>query len=419
MDNQNKSLHLHSSQNIQLSEKDRKQNILLSGLPSTGVTVYFTDLMKQDIQNGIPTLILDPYGDISNEILGTLTKEQLESTAYIDVGNQEYPIGLNLLQAKTDDEKKEIANTVLNIMYALFDPGRTGIIGPRFEQSVRNAISTVLYDEKSTMLDIIRVLTDQNYVVDLLPKITDQVLKKYWTDQIAKTSDTQKSEILDYVIAKFMPFVTNKKIRNIVGQSETALSFDDLVSNKKVIIFDFSKLQEDDETLQVTKIICIAKLLQALKHRKDKNGLSLYIDQVEDYPTHEMTKLLINSRRYGISISLTTQRLALVDKKLQAELLRVGTLAVFRQSTDNAAILAPEFHKGISVDQLCMLPRFHMFLKTLQEGTPTVHEDLDNIKENYHSQSNPEVISVKNELIKTIGKPVHEVDEEIKSKIAL
>lgn len=101
-------------------------------------------------------------------------------------------------------------------MYKLFDPNKTGIIGPRFEHAIRNAMLTVMYDPGATFIEVVRALTDANFVQELLPKVQDPIIRRYWTDQIAQTSDFHKSEVLDYIVSKFGRFVTNKMIRNII-----------------------------------------------------------------------------------------------------------------------------------------------------------------------------------------------------------
>src|SRR3989454_4795416 len=150
-------------------------------------------------------------------------------------------MGLNLLEAYGEQQKHFMTTAIINLMYKLYDPQRTGIIGPRFEHAVRNAMLTVMSDEGATFVEVVRVLTDAKYVQELLPKVTDPIVRRYWTDQIAQTSDFHKSEVLDYIVSKFGRFVTNKLMRNIIGQSKSSFNFREIMDEGKILLISLAK----------------------------------------------------------------------------------------------------------------------------------------------------------------------------------
>src|SRR3989338_11385334 len=120
-------------------------------------------------------------------------------------------------------------------MYKLFDPMKTGIIGPRFEYAIRNAILTVMEAiPNGTFIEVVQTLQRPDFVQSLLPLVKDPIVRRYWTDQIAQTADFHKSEVLDYIVSKFGRFVTNRMIRNIIGQSKSAFNLRDIMDNKKI-----------------------------------------------------------------------------------------------------------------------------------------------------------------------------------------
>lgn len=416
----NNTLILSKAHHIELSGNDRRQHVLITGKPSTGVTTFFTDLILQDISKSGRVIVFDPYGDIADKILGDLTEDQLKQTVYADIGNKEYPIGLNLFQAVDDDDRREVANTVINLIYTLYDPNRTGIIGPRFDHAVRNAVMTILYDEKSTFIELVRCLTDKAYVDKILPKIKDPLVKNYWTKQIAQTSDFHKSEVLDYVVSKFGRFVTDSKIRNIVGQSETSLDLKELIDKKSILIFELSKLRSDNEAMKIVSEILLLKLNIALKNRADKSEpVALYMDEVENYSGGKLVELLRTGRMQGVNLTLITQRIADTESILRKELLRTGTLVAFRLSTDNATIIAPEFHKNISPDRICMLKKYHMFVRTLKEGNPVVYEEINNELPDLKpiSRSPQEITTMKLEKTKEFGVHIVKAEAEIAKRL--
>jgi len=417
MTNSKTTLILNKAHHIELSNHDRKKNIFINGMPSTGVSTFVSELIFQDINNGLKTVLLDPYGYLSTKILSRMSKEQLDDTVYIDIGNTDYPVGLNLFNVTSDEEKRGVANAVIELMYSLYDPNRTGIIGPRFDHAVRNAVQAVLYDGKSSFIELVRCFTDISYVNQIIPKISDPALRSYWTKQIASTSDFHKSETMDYIVSKFGRFVTDPKIRNIVNQFDASFDFSSLMAEKKVIIIDFSKFLNDYDAMKILSEIILSKINQYIKTIGDEDALSLYIDEIDIFSNRKLTELLRYGSLFNLNLSITTQRASSLQADLLNELLRVGTLIAFRLSRADAMILAPEFHKNISVDHLCLLNKFHMVIKTLKSGNPVIYEEINNENSDYDVKDSKDIEMIKLEKTKVYGRPVSLVEDDIKSRL--
>ena len=106
-----------------------------------------------------------------------------------------------MIEARTEQERHFVCSYIIGMMYKLYDPHKTGIIGPRFEHAIRNAILTVLEAiPDGTFVEVVQALQRAEFVQEMLPKVTDAIVRRYWTDQIAQTSDFHKSEVLDYRI---------------------------------------------------------------------------------------------------------------------------------------------------------------------------------------------------------------------------
>ena len=150
-----------------------------------------------------------------------------------------------------------------------FCPYKTGIVGPRFEHAVRNALLTAMSVEETTFVEVMRILTDAKYVQELLPKVQDPIVRRYWTDQIAQTADFHKSEVLDYIVSKFGRFVTNKMIRNIIGQASSSFSFREVMDTGKMLFINLSKGELGEENSNFLGLILVPRILMAAMSRAD------------------------------------------------------------------------------------------------------------------------------------------------------
>src|SRR5258708_13333668 len=182
-----------------LANEDRLRHMYIIGKTGTGKSEFIKQIILQDINEGKGLCFMDPHGDAVEQILELIPPERAEDVIYFNPSDTERPIGLNLLEAKTEDQKHFATTSVINMMYKLFDPYKTGIVGPRFEHAVRNAMLTAMSEKETSFVEVMRILTDSKFVQELLPKVEDPIVRRYWTDQIAQTADFHKSEVLDYI----------------------------------------------------------------------------------------------------------------------------------------------------------------------------------------------------------------------------
>src|SRR3990170_4496017 len=132
---------------VHITESDRMRHIYIIGATGTGKSELLKDMILQDIKKGRGICFMDPHGDAVEDLLQMIPPERAEDVIYFRPSDSERPMGLNLLEAKTEDQKHFAATAVINMMYKLFDPYKTGIVGPRFEHAVRNAMLTAMSEE--------------------------------------------------------------------------------------------------------------------------------------------------------------------------------------------------------------------------------------------------------------------------------
>jgi len=256
-------------------------------------------------------------------------------------------------------------------MYKLFDPYKTGIVGPRFEHAVRNAMLTIMCEKGSTFVELMRALTDARYVQELLPKVTDPIIRRYWTDQIAQTSDFHKSEVLDYITSKFGRFVTNKMIRNIIGQSVSSFSFRDVMDNGKILLINLAKGELGEENSNFLGLILVPRVLMAAMSRVDmpmeqRKDFYFYVDEFQNFATPDFAVILSEARKYRLGLCVANQFIGQVEEEVKNAVFgNVGTIVAFRVGVTDANYLAHEFAPVFGEDDLLNVERYHAYIKTI------------------------------------------------------
>ena len=411
--------------NIYMGETDRMKHLYIIGRTGTGKTELLKSMIIQDMRAGKGLCFMEPHGDGIEELLELVPPERAEDVVVFDPSDKERPMGFNLLEVRNYEEMHIVASSIINLMYKLYDPHRTGMVGPRFEHAIRNAMLTVATVPGATFVEVNRALTDQKYVQEILPNVKDPIVKRYWTDQIAQTSDFHKSETLDYIASKFGRFVTNQLIRNIIGQAKSTLNFRTAMDEGKIVFLKLAKGILGEEDSSFLGNILIPKILSAALSRQEvpkeqRRPFYLYVDEFQNFATPDFAQMLSEVRKYGIGLVLANQFVSQIDEQVRDAIFgNCGTLMTYRVGVQDAAILAKEFEGVFGETDLANIPAQNIYVKTVVNGTPVrpfsmnVERDLKAER----AQGSPEVSRMVRELSRLkFGRDVAEVSEEIERR---
>jgi hypothetical protein len=423
-----KSMFRGISKPVFVSREDRMRHTYIIGKTGTGKSEFLKQMIMQDINNGEGLAVVDPHGDLIEDILQMVPPQRAEDVILFDPGDTERPMGFNLLEGKTEQQKHLMVSSVIGLMYKLFDPNKTGIIGPRFEHAIRNAMLTCMYEEGATFMEVVRALTDQSFVQELLPKVEDPVIRRYWTDQIAQTSDFHKSEVLDYIVSKFGRFVTNKMIRNIIGQSENAFNFREVMDTGKILLVNLAKGKIGEENSSFLGLILVPKILISAMSRQDipqdqRRDFFLYVDEFQNFATPDFAQILSEARKYRLSLIVANQFVGQMEEEVKNAIFgNVGTIASFRVGVTDANYLQHEFQPTFNEADLINIDRFNCYMRTLVNGEPVPPFSLDTTKdiEKERALMNPRVAELIRELSRLkYGRSVQTVEAEISQRARL
>ena len=410
---------------VYLSEDDRRKHMYIIGRTGTGKSELLKTLMLQDILAGKGLCFIDPHGDAAEELLSLIPPQRAEDVIYFDPSDMDRPFGLNMLEAYNEQQKHFVVASIIGLMYKLFDPNKTGIIGPRFEHGVRNAMLTAMSSPGATFVEVVRLMTDADFVRELLPKVQDPVVRRYWTDQIAQTTDFHKSEVLDYTVSKFGRFVTNKMMRNIIGQSKSSFDLRKVMDEGKILIMNLSKGRIGEENSNFLGLILVPKILQAAMSRSDididkRRDFYLYVDEFQNFATDTFADILSEARKYRLNLVVANQFIGQIGEDLKNAVFgNVGTVLGFRVGVTDANYLQHEFSPTFSEADLVNIESPHAYIKTIVNGEPVVPFSVDTTKDmkKWKAMLNPQIGQAIKELSRLkYGRDVTQVEAELATR---
>ncbi len=355
---------------------DRRRHAYILGQTGTGKSWLMVRMILQDIYNGDGVCFIDPHGSAAEMILERIPPEKADKVIYFNAGDFERPFGLNIMEYYNEQHKHQIVNSFIALLIRLFDPNNQGYAGPAFQQAVRNSMLTAMSRPDSTLIEVVRILQDEDWVMNYwLPQVKDELVHRYWTDQVAKTDKKTKAESLTYFISKFDKFTTNLAIRNIIGQSTSSFDFRQIMDEGKILIVNLSKGIIGDENMSFLGLLLVQKMLAAALSRENipedqRRDFFFYADEFQNFATEEFNSILSEARKYRLNLTLAHQYIGQLPEDIKNAVFgNVGSLFIARCSPEDAKFLETPFESYVSATDMVNQGIGHYYTKLLVNGS--------------------------------------------------
>ena len=411
---------------IRLSENDRRRHTYVIGQTGTGKTVLLENLALQDMLEGRGFAFIDPHGDAAEELMGMVPKHRVEDVIYFNPGDMTNPVGLNMFEFDHPDQKDFLIQEAVNMLYGLYDPGHTGIVGPRLEHIFRNCALLLMSDPNGgTFIDIPKLLVDNDFMKSKLKYVKDQNVLDFWTKEYpASQRSNESGEVTSWVVSKFGPFMSNNMMRNIMGQTESGFNLRDIMDNKKILIVNLSQGKMGELNSRLIGMIFVMKFQAAVMSRDDipedqREDFCLYVDEFQNFATDSFESMLSQVRKYRLNMVLGNQFMTqLTDKVREAIIGNVGTVISGRIGTTDAELLVKRFEPTFDVQDLIKLPNYQSITNVMINNVPSAPFSMNWLPPLGGSQPNPQLSDALKKLSGAKhGRPRAEVEHEIFTRL--
>jgi hypothetical protein len=411
---------------VRLSDEDRKRHMYIIGQTGTGKSVTLRDLIVQDMALGKGLCVIDPHGELADEVLACVPRNRIDDVIYFNPADLAVPLGLNIMEFDPahPEQKDFIIQEVINMLYKLYDPDKQGIIGPRFEHWFRMAALTIMSDPQgATFLEVPKPFVDDEYLKEKFKFVTDTTVQDFWINEMGQTSDYHKSEMLGWFVSKWGAFQSNEVMRNIIGQHKSAFNFPEIMDESKILIVNLSKGQTGTENSRLLGMIFVIKILAAALGRsgRAKNEMpqfSLYVDEFQNFSTDSFATILSEARKYNLSLIVANQFIGQLSEEIKGAVFgNVGTLMTFRCGPEDAEFLEKQFEPSFDRNDLVNIPNLQGAIKLMAGGLPTIPFSVHPVFPPV-GQENAEMAMHLRELTRQkFGRPKPEVEAEVRAQL--
>jgi len=353
-----------------IKRADRRRHLYMVGKSGSGKSKLLELLIKEDIDQGHGLAILDPHGDLVDNIMRMIPEHRIKDVIYFDPGDTQFPIAFNLLENIGEKYKMQVTIGIIQIFKKLFGSNWTD----RLEHVLRYTLLALLDSPNTTIFSILKMLTDKNYRQMIIRGIQDDVVKSFWVNEFAGWSEKFDSEAITPLLNKVGQFVSTNMIRNIVGQTKNTFDIRKMMDNQKILLVKISKGLLGEENSQLLGAMIITKIYQAAMSRadmreEDRKDFYFYVDEFQNFATDAFAEILSEARKYHLNMTLAHQYMGQLPDVIRKTVFgNVGSLISFRVGAEDAEVMAQEFTPFFSVRDIINLGVRDFYTKMSIDG---------------------------------------------------
>lgn len=356
-----------------VGDRDRLLHTYVIGKTGTGKSSLLETLTSQDISGKGGFALIDPHGDLADNVFELTQRAGRTDVVYFDVPNVDQPFGYNPLRRVRADKRSLAASGLIEIFKKLW----ADAWGPRLEHILRNAIYALLERDDATLPDILRLLTDKEYRTETARMVTNAPVRDFWVNEYAKYSPRLRADAISPIQSKVGALIADPLLRRVLTSAPQEIHFRKIMDEGRILIVNLAKGQLGDDTstllggLLVTTL-ALAAFSRADMQPADRRPFHIYIDEFQNFTTLSLVNMASELRKYGIGLTLAHQHLHQLDPDIRhAVLANAGTLISFRLGPEDASFIAHEFTPKFMPIDLMSLPNHHIYLKLMIDGAPS------------------------------------------------
>lgn len=352
---------------VGLYDEDRLRHVYVVGKTWVWKSKFLQSLMISDIHKWKWIGVIDPHGDLVEEIMTHIPESRKNDVVIFDPTDEKFPFCLNPLDVSENESKQVLAKGFIDIFKKFFGSNWNA----KLEHVLRMIFLALLDKPNATLYDIIRALTDKDFRYDMIDAIEDDVVRNFWTNEFAWRSQQFNTEAIMPILNKVWQLLSIEILKNIFASSENKLDFRKVMDDQKILLIKLPKGKLQEEIMGFLGAMFVTKLYQTAMWRqsvakKDRTPFFLYVDEFQNFATETFNEILSEARKYGLSLAVAHQFIKQIPANISDALFgNVWTLISFRISSEDSEYMKKHFAPFLGTYDLANLNMREMYCKIL------------------------------------------------------
>lgn len=422
---------LDYGQPVFVSEHDRRQHMYVVGQTGTGKTTLLKHMILDDICAGRGLAVIDPHGDLFEELLASIPVERWDDVVVLDPTDADNPVAFNLLQCGAAEDRHVVVREMHAIMSRLLHDQYGGysqeFAGPVFYQHMQMNMLLAMSDPShpGTLLQFYEIYRTPDFYKRWVPPVwSDPMLERWIASSLAGVDyharDRGNASLGEFLSSKFDDFIFDPMLRRMFGQSRSTIDLLDIMDSGKILLVNLAKGQLTEQNSRFLGMVIMAKLQVAAMRRgrqakETRAPFFLYVDEFQNLATDNFVLMLSEARKFGLGLVLANQFVSQIDNQRIVDAIfgNVGTLCAFRVGRKDADMLESQFAPYFSEHDLANLPNWEACLRTTVGGQMAPPFTVNTVVRDDLPSSADTAREVRARSARVYGRPREEVEAEI------
>ena len=352
---------------------DRRSHLYILGQTGTGKTTLLLNIARQDICAGRGIAVIDPHGDFVERLATGIPEHRKDDLVYLNVPDPNQPYGYNPLQYVGPAHRSLAASGLLEAFHKLWPDAW----GQRMEHILRNALLALLESEGHSLLDVLRILRDNDFRRSVARDLENEVVRDFWLKEYEKYSYRLRADAVVPIQNKVGAILADPVLRRILTAAEKPLRIRTLIDKRTILLVNLARgrLGTDSSHLLgalLVTVLGLAAYSRSDTSENDRQDYGVIVDEFQNFTTKAVADMASELRKFRLHLILANQYIDQLDSDIRdAVLANAGTLISFRVGPRDAQLLEKEYEPYFSRKDLLYLPNHHIYLKLMIDGAPS------------------------------------------------
>lgn len=371
---------------VVFSREERERHIWIIGKSGSGKSTFLFNLAMSDIVAGEGVAVIDPHGDLAEDILDAIPRSRVNDVCYLDASETEYPVGFNPA-TKIAPERRALAASGI---VAAFKHLWSDSWGPRLEHFLYHGVAALISRRHATLIDLARLYTDDRFRDRVVSHVTDPETLRFWTEEFPGYTKSLRSDAIAPILNKAGQIAASPHLRLILGQVAPRFDLALAMNNRRILVANLAKGAIGEQAANLLGSLLVSHLQLIAMERgalppRDRVPFFVHVDEFQTFSSDAFASLLSEARKFATHFALANQYTDQLSNAVRSAVIgNAGTLVVFRVGSSDSELLAPEFRpmdpsgladqepftawlrRGVGRDRIFAEPQLYKALTTTQ-----------------------------------------------------
>lgn len=349
---------------------DRRRHLYLLGKSGSGKSCMLELLIKSDIDQGYGCAVLDPHGDLVDDVMRFIPKHRVKDVVIFDPSDIEYPASFNPMIPIRGDQKMRVTLGFLDTFKRVLGSAWND----KMDYVLRYAMIALLNVPGTSIVSLRRLLSDEEFRQAVIRRTDDESVKRFWEVEFPPNRSEFEAGPISQLLNTLDELLATDMVRNILGQPTNSFDFREIIDSRKILLCKVSKGVLGAETSALLGSLIIWKIYEAAMSRADqavdaRQDFYFYIDEFQNFATASFGEILSESRKYRLCLTFANQFLGQLPPGVSDTVFgNIANLVTFRVGSGDSQSVASELKPAVSSDDLLNLGLREFYAKISVDG---------------------------------------------------